>query len=59
MMCVCIGTSKFISSTKDFIKVKFPNGDYQETFPNGRVVYFYQSAETTHISYPDGMNLYI
>ena len=38
--------------------VLFANGDIKQTSPDGAVVYFYASAQTTHISQPDGTQLY-
>ena len=35
------------------------NGDIKQTSPDGAVVYFYASAQTTHISQPDGTQLYM
>jgi hypothetical protein len=52
------GTSKFLSANKDFVKVKFPNGDFQETYADNRVLYYYASSDTTHTSFPDGTELF-
>eukprot|EP00965_Chrysotila_dentata_P184800 6101086-Pleurochrysis_carterae.AAC.3 len=38
--------------------VFFSNGDIKQTAVDGRVVYYYAEAETTHVSEPDGMQLY-
>ena len=38
--------------------VFFNNGDIKQTSPDGAVFYFYASAQTTHISQPDGTQLY-
>lgn len=51
------GTKKFISS-RGLVRVDFPNGDCKHTFPDQRVVYYYASADTTHITDPSGLQVY-
>ena len=41
-----------------FVVVSFPNGDAKQTEIDGRVIYFYASADTTHTTFPDGVQLY-
>jgi centromere protein J len=38
--------------------VIFANGDVKQTGVDRRVVYFYSNAKTTHVSDPDGTQLY-
>jgi hypothetical protein len=56
------GTTKFTAPPnqrgKSYQRVNFPNGDRKENFPDGRVVYFYCSAKTTHITFTDGIQVY-
>jgi len=35
-------------------RADFPHGDWKETHPDGRVVYYYHSAHTLHTTYPTG-----
>jgi hypothetical protein len=52
------GTSKEVSPAGQSL-VKFTNGDTKFTDPvEGKVVYFYQEANTTHTTYNNGMELY-
>ncbi|XP_041348102.1 centromere protein J-like [Gigantopelta aegis] len=51
------GTRKEISSDGQSIVVSFFNGDIKQIFPDQRVVYFYADAQTTHTTYPDGLEI--
>ncbi|XP_067650428.1 centromere protein J-like isoform X2 [Haliotis asinina] len=51
------GTRKEISSDGQSIIVSFFNGDIKQIFPDQRVVYFYADAQTTHTTYPDGLEI--
>ena len=37
--------------------VRFYNGDIKQTFPNRQVIYYYAEAETTHTTFPDGLEI--
>ncbi|TRY97097.1 hypothetical protein DNTS_027286 [Danionella cerebrum] len=51
------GSRKEISADGQTVKVMFFNGDVKHTMPDQRVIYFYAEAQTTHITYPDGMEV--
>uniref|UniRef100_A0A8C1V1D4 Centrosomal P4.1-associated protein n=1 Tax=Cyprinus carpio TaxID=7962 RepID=A0A8C1V1D4_CYPCA len=51
------GTRKEISADGQTVKVMFFNGDVKHTMPDQRVIYYYAEAQTTHITYPDGMEV--
>uniref|UniRef100_A0A672RJH7 Centromere protein J C-terminal domain-containing protein n=2 Tax=Sinocyclocheilus grahami TaxID=75366 RepID=A0A672RJH7_SINGR len=51
------GTKKEFSADGQTIKVMFFNGDVKHTMPDQRVIYYYAEAQTTHITYPDGMEV--
>ncbi|MEQ2234486.1 hypothetical protein ILYODFUR_032224, partial [Ilyodon furcidens] len=38
-------------------KVTFFNGDTKQITADQRVIYYYAEAQTTHITYPDGMEV--
>ena len=38
--------------------VKFANGDIKRSTPDGVVTYFYSAAQTTHITQPDGIEIF-
>ncbi|KAK9537210.1 hypothetical protein VZT92_004845 [Zoarces viviparus] len=51
------GTKKEVSADGLTAKVTFFNGDTKEVTADQRVIYFYADAQTTHITYPDGMEV--
>ncbi|XP_059198690.1 centromere protein J [Centropristis striata] len=51
------GTKKEVSADGLTVKVTFFNGDTKEVTADQRVIYFYADAQTTHITYPDGMEV--
>ncbi|XP_051998639.1 centromere protein J isoform X1 [Xyrauchen texanus] len=51
------GTRKELSADGQMVKVTFFNGDVKHTMPDQRVIYYYAEAQTTHITYPDGMEV--
>lgn len=51
------GTRKELSADGQTVKVMFFNGDVKHTMPDHRVIYYYAEAQTTHITYPDGMEV--
>eukprot|EP00668_Euglena_longa_P034518 GGOE01044333.1.p1 GENE.GGOE01044333.1~~GGOE01044333.1.p1 ORF type:complete len:704 (-),score=145.80 GGOE01044333.1:444-2516(-) len=36
----------------------FSNGDIKKTFPSTKIIYYYALAQTTHITYPNGMQVF-
>ncbi|CAG08246.1 unnamed protein product, partial [Tetraodon nigroviridis] len=50
------GTKKEVSADGQTVKVTFFNGDIKE-ITEQRVIYVYAEAQTTHITYPDGMEV--
>ncbi|XP_034002083.1 centromere protein J isoform X2 [Trematomus bernacchii] len=51
------GTKKEVSADGLTVKVTFFNGDTKEVTADQRVIYYYAEAQTTHITYPDGMEV--
>ncbi|XP_036427397.1 centromere protein J isoform X2 [Colossoma macropomum] len=51
------GTRKELSADGLSIKVTFFNGDIKHIMPDQRVIYYYAGAQTTHTTYPDGMEV--
>ncbi|KAG1946111.1 centromere protein J [Pimephales promelas] len=51
------GTRKELSADGQTVKVMFFNGDVKHTMPDQKVIYYYAEAQTTHITYPDGMEV--
>ncbi|KAM4731887.1 centrosomal P4.1-associated protein isoform 2-T4 [Anableps anableps] len=51
------GTRKEVSADGLSAKVTFFNGDTKQITADQRVIYFYAEAQTTHITYPDGMEV--
>nr|XP_056709623.1 centromere protein J-like [Euleptes europaea] len=51
------GTKKEISADKRTTLLTFFNGDIKKTLPDQRVIYYYADAQTTHITYPNGMEI--
>ena len=48
------GTVKTIQPS-GLVEVVFPNGDKKERYTDQRVLYYYASVDTTHVTYPDGL----
>ncbi|KAM7179878.1 centrosomal P4.1-associated protein isoform 2-T2 [Macrochelys suwanniensis] len=51
------GTQKEMSSDGKTITVTFFNGDVKQVMPDQRVIYYYADAQTTHTTYPDGLEV--
>ncbi|XP_032384903.1 centromere protein J isoform X2 [Etheostoma spectabile] len=51
------GTKKEVSADGLMVKVTFFNGDTKEVTSDQRVIYYYADAQTTHITYPDGVEV--
>uniref|UniRef100_A0A3B4UJ67 Centromere protein J n=1 Tax=Seriola dumerili TaxID=41447 RepID=A0A3B4UJ67_SERDU len=51
------GTRKEVSADGLTVKVTFFNGDTKQVTADQRVIYYYSDAQTTHITYPDGMEV--
>ncbi|KAM3607861.1 uncharacterized protein V6R79_015268 [Siganus canaliculatus] len=51
------GTRKEVSADGQTAKVTFFNGDTKQVTADQRVIYYYTEAQTTHITYPDGMEV--
>ncbi|XP_060115075.1 centromere protein J-like [Heteronotia binoei] len=51
------GTKKEISADKMTTVLTFFNGDIKKILPDQRVIYYYANAQTTHITYPNGMEV--
>ncbi|KAM9850620.1 centrosomal P4.1-associated protein [Aulostomus maculatus] len=51
------GTRKEVSADGLTVKVTFFNGDTKQVTADRRVIYFYADAQTTHITYPDGLEV--
>ncbi|KAM9347788.1 centrosomal P4.1-associated protein [Symphorus nematophorus] len=51
------GTRKEVSADGLTVKVTFFNGDTKQITADQRVIYYYAEAQTTHITYPDGMEV--
>ncbi|KAK5608859.1 hypothetical protein CRENBAI_019266 [Crenichthys baileyi] len=51
------GTMKEVSADGLSAKVTFFNGDTKQITADQRVIYYYAEAQTTHITYPDGMEV--
>ncbi|KAM4558341.1 centrosomal P4.1-associated protein isoform 2-T2 [Odontesthes bonariensis] len=51
------GTRKELSADGLSAKVTFFNGDTKQITADQRVIYYYAEAQTTHITYPDGMEV--
>ncbi|XP_062313672.1 centromere protein J isoform X3 [Osmerus eperlanus] len=51
------GTRKEVSADGQTAKVTFFNGDIKQVLGDQRVVYYYAEAQTTHTTYPDGMEV--
>ncbi|XP_030355547.1 uncharacterized protein LOC115613768 [Strigops habroptila] len=51
------GTKKEISADKRTMTISFFNGDVKKIMPDRTVIYYYADAQTTHIAYPDGLEV--
>ncbi|XP_056286920.1 centromere protein J isoform X2 [Pseudoliparis swirei] len=51
------GTQKEVSADGRTVKVTFFNGDTKEVTADRREIYFYAEAQTTHITFPDGVEV--
>lgn len=51
------GTRKEVSADGQTATVTFFNGDVKQVLADQRVVYFYADAQTTHTTYPDGLEV--
>uniref|UniRef100_UPI003AAC4B3A centrosomal P4.1-associated protein n=1 Tax=Centroberyx gerrardi TaxID=166262 RepID=UPI003AAC4B3A len=51
------GTRKELSADGLTAKVTFFNGDTKQVMADQRVIYYYADAQTTHTTYPDGMEV--
>ncbi|XP_006227990.1 T-complex protein 10A homolog 2 isoform X6 [Rattus norvegicus] len=51
------GTRKEISADKKTTVIKFFNGDMKKVKSDQRVIYYYADAQTTHTTYPDGVEV--
>lgn len=51
------GTRKDVSADGKTVTVTFFNGDVKQVTPDGRVVYYYAAAQTTHTTYPQGLEV--
>ncbi|XP_041662160.1 centromere protein J [Cheilinus undulatus] len=51
------GTKKEVSADGKTVKVTFFNGDTKQITADQRVIYYYAEAQTTHITYPDGIEV--
>ncbi|XP_078599317.1 uncharacterized protein LOC144874716 isoform X1 [Branchiostoma floridae x Branchiostoma japonicum] len=51
------GTRKEISADGQMLIVTFCNGDIKQIMPDQRVIYYYAEAQTTHTTYPDGLEI--
>ncbi|XP_053568240.1 centromere protein J-like [Bombina bombina] len=51
------GTKKEISADEKSITVSFFNGDTKKIMPDQSIVYYYADAQTTHTTYPSGLEV--
>nr|DBA32679.1 TPA: hypothetical protein GDO54_000452 [Pyxicephalus adspersus] len=51
------GTRKEVSADGKSITVTFFNGDIKQVMADQRVIYYYADAQTTHTTYPDGIEI--
>ncbi|CAH2225285.1 centromere J isoform X1 [Pelobates cultripes] len=51
------GTRKEVSADGKSTTVTFFNGDVKQVMADQRVIYYYADAETTHTTYPDGLEI--
>ncbi|XP_032694070.1 centromere protein J isoform X1 [Lontra canadensis] len=51
------GTRKEVGADGKTVTVTFFNGDVKQVMPDERVIYYYASAQTTHTTYPEGLEI--
>lgn len=51
------GTRKEVSADRKTVTVTFFNGDVKQVMPDERVIYYYAAAQTTHTTYPEGLQV--
>ncbi|XP_074159835.1 centrosomal P4.1-associated protein [Sminthopsis crassicaudata] len=51
------GTRKEVSSDGKTTTITFFNGDVKKVMPDGRVIYYYAATQTTHTTYPEGLEV--
>ncbi|XP_078258587.1 centrosomal P4.1-associated protein-like isoform X2 [Rhinoraja longicauda] len=51
------GTRKEVSADGKTIKVTFFNGDVKQMMSDQTIIYYYADAQTTHTTYPDGLEV--
>ncbi|XP_075448426.1 centrosomal P4.1-associated protein isoform X1 [Ascaphus truei] len=51
------GTRKEVSADGQSTTVTFFNGDVKQVLADQRVIYYYADAQTTHTTYPDGLEI--
>ncbi|KAG7331454.1 hypothetical protein KOW79_005423 [Hemibagrus wyckioides] len=51
------GTRKQVSADGLTVTITFFNGDIKQIMPDQRVIYYYAEAQTTHTTYPDGLEV--
>ncbi|XP_023683356.2 centrosomal P4.1-associated protein [Paramormyrops kingsleyae] len=51
------GTRKEVSADGQTVKITFFNGDVKQVTDDQQVIYYYAEAQTTHTTYPDGMEV--
>ncbi|XP_064131481.1 centromere protein J isoform X3 [Loxodonta africana] len=51
------GTRKEVSADGKTLTVTFFNGDVKQVMPDERVIYYYAAAQTTHTTYPEGLEV--
>ncbi|XP_068428380.1 centromere protein J [Clinocottus analis] len=51
------GTKKEVSADGQTVKITFFNGDTKEVTADQRVIYFYANTQTTHVTFPDGVEV--
>ncbi|XP_030893783.1 centromere protein J isoform X3 [Leptonychotes weddellii] len=51
------GTRKEVSADGKIVTITFFNGDVKQVMPDERVIYYYASAQTTHTTYPEGLEI--
>ncbi|KPP69914.1 hypothetical protein Z043_111293 [Scleropages formosus] len=51
------GTRKEVSADGQTVNITFFNGDVKQIMADQRVIYYYADAQTTHTTYPDGIEV--
>ncbi|XP_068936666.1 centromere protein J isoform X2 [Petaurus breviceps papuanus] len=51
------GTRKEVSSDGKTVTITFFNGDVKKVMPDERVIYYYAATQTTHTTYPEGLEV--